>query len=118
MLIIMQANQLAQQQAAARSPNGHADYFDKCISLQWPLLCGNTAAPLNQRWREGLVHGYMHNRAGPAGGPGRGLIKKFQFQNSKTKKPLRVALHGADEFSALRYIVSSLARIPARPRSA
>jgi len=34
----MQANQTAQQQAAEHSTDGHADYFDKRISLQWPVV--------------------------------------------------------------------------------
>jgi len=36
--LVMQANQRAQQQAAESSPDGHADYFDKRISLQWPVV--------------------------------------------------------------------------------
>jgi hypothetical protein len=36
--LLMQANQAAQQQAAEHSPDGHADYFDKRISLQWPIV--------------------------------------------------------------------------------
>lgn len=36
--LIMQANQVAQQQATENSPDGHADYFGKRISLQWPVV--------------------------------------------------------------------------------
>lgn len=36
--LIMQANQVAQQQAAQHSPDGQADYFDQRISLQWPVV--------------------------------------------------------------------------------
>ena len=36
--LIMQANQVAQQQAAQHSPDGHTDYLDKRISLQWPVV--------------------------------------------------------------------------------
>lgn len=36
--LVMQANRVAQQQAAEHSPDGHADYFDKRISLQWPVV--------------------------------------------------------------------------------
>ena len=34
--LLIQANRVAQQQAVGHSTNGHDDYFDKCISLQWP----------------------------------------------------------------------------------
>ena len=34
--LLMQANRVAQQQAQEQSSDGQADYFDKCISLQWP----------------------------------------------------------------------------------
>jgi hypothetical protein len=36
--LVMQANRVAQQQAAESSPDGHADYFDKRLSLQWPVV--------------------------------------------------------------------------------
>jgi hypothetical protein len=36
--LVIQANRVAQQQAAEHSPDGHADYFDKRISLQWPVV--------------------------------------------------------------------------------
>jgi hypothetical protein len=36
--LVMQANRVAQQQAGEHSPDGHADYFDKRISLQWPAV--------------------------------------------------------------------------------
>ena len=36
--LLMQANQLAQEQAAQQDPDGHAAYFDKRISLLWPVV--------------------------------------------------------------------------------
>ena len=36
--LVMQANQVAQQQAQEHSPDGHAGYLDKRISLQWPVV--------------------------------------------------------------------------------
>lgn len=36
--LLMQANQVAQQQAGEHSPDGHAHYFDKRISLQWLVV--------------------------------------------------------------------------------
>jgi hypothetical protein len=36
--LLMQANRLAQEQIAQQSPDGHAAYFDKRISLQWPVV--------------------------------------------------------------------------------
>lgn len=36
--LVMQADRLAQEQAAAQSPDGQTDYFDKRISLQWPVV--------------------------------------------------------------------------------
>lgn len=36
--LVVQANWVAQQQAAENLPDGHADYFDKRISLQWPVV--------------------------------------------------------------------------------
>lgn len=36
--LVMQANQVAQQQAQEHSPDGHAHYLDKRISLQWPVV--------------------------------------------------------------------------------
>ena len=36
--LIMQANRLAQEQAAQQSPDGHAAYFDKQICLRWPVV--------------------------------------------------------------------------------
>lgn len=36
--LVMQANRVAQQQAVEHSPDGHADYLDKRISLQWPVV--------------------------------------------------------------------------------
>lgn len=34
--LLIQASRVAQQQAAEHSPRGPDDFFDKCISLQWP----------------------------------------------------------------------------------
>jgi hypothetical protein len=36
--LLMQANRVAQQQAAEHSPKGSDDYFDKRIRLQWPFV--------------------------------------------------------------------------------
>ncbi len=36
--LLMQANRVAQQQAAEHSPDGQTDYFDKRISLQWQAV--------------------------------------------------------------------------------
>ena len=36
--LLMQADQLAQEQAAQQSPDGHAAYFEKQISLLWPVV--------------------------------------------------------------------------------
>jgi hypothetical protein len=36
--LLMQANRVAQQQAAGHSPDGLADYFDERISLPWSAV--------------------------------------------------------------------------------
>ena len=36
--LLMQANLLAQEQAAQQDPDGQAAYFDKRISLLWPVV--------------------------------------------------------------------------------
>ena len=36
--LLMQANRLAQEQAQQQSPDGQAAYFDKQISLLWPVV--------------------------------------------------------------------------------
>ena len=36
--LLMQADQLAQEQAAQQSPDSHAAYFEKQISLLWPVV--------------------------------------------------------------------------------
>ena len=36
--LLMQANRVAQQHAAEHSPDGQTDYFEKRISLQWPVV--------------------------------------------------------------------------------
>ena len=36
--LLMQANHLAQEQAAQQDPDGQAAYFDKRISLLWPVV--------------------------------------------------------------------------------
>ncbi len=36
--LLMQANRVAQQHAAEHSHDGQTDYFEKRISLQWPVV--------------------------------------------------------------------------------
>jgi hypothetical protein len=36
--LLKQADLVAQEQGAEQSPDGQADYFDKRISLQWPVV--------------------------------------------------------------------------------
>ena len=44
--LLMQADRLAQEQAAEQSPNGQSDYFDKRIGLQWRALLPSNAQSL------------------------------------------------------------------------